>query len=133
MTSLCSSQASLQVIMSCYTLNAQRKNDNNLLLLITFLRRLPHVLILLGENRDFIPRLLSNVKLSSVEQSSSLDLLYAMYNRVKEVTCSCKELPNLKQFAESYRLASVIDSIPRNKANSKSLNALLALLAFSVS
>lgn len=67
--------------MSCYSLNAQRKNDNNLLLLITFLRRLPRVLVLLGENKNFIPLLLSNVRLSPVEQSSSLDLLYAMCSR----------------------------------------------------
>ena len=68
-----------------------------------------------------------------MEQSSGLDLLCAMCGRAEEVTRSCKQMPNLKQFAETYRLVSVLRSIPRNKANSKSLNALLVLLSFSVS
>ena len=133
MTALCSAPISLQAVMTCYTLNAQRKNDNNLLLLVEFLQRLPRVLALLGENEGFMPKLLSYVQSPSVEQSSGLDLLCAMCGRTEEMTRSCKQMPNLKQFAETYRLASVIRSIPRNKANSKSLNALLVLLSCPVS
>ena len=133
MTKLCSVPASLQIIMSCYALNSQRKNDNSLLLLVEFLRRLPRVLMLLGENEGFMPKLLSNVRSPSVEQSSGLELLGAMYGRLAEVTRSCRQMPNLKQFTEMYRLNTVIRSIPPNKANSKSLNALLALISFPVS
>ena len=55
MTALCSAPISLQAVMTCYTLNAQRKNDNNLLLLVKFLQRLPRVLALLGENEGSRP------------------------------------------------------------------------------